>query len=109
MSPESVWGRTFSDDRISLYAEYSSWPSEYTPEYLAKHHEYKKRLTKVDGRKAKVESWRLSHAAPEGHRYVAHLKLYGADGKMIARMMALCKQRPDVRIAKQIFSTIRFP
>jgi hypothetical protein len=107
-STESAWGSTFSDDRISLYAEYSSWPSEYTAEYLAKQPEYTKRLTEVGGRKAKVESWRLS-GRRDGNRYIAHLKIYGADGKMVARMTALCKRRPDVEIAKRIFGTVTFP
>jgi len=107
-STESLWGSTFSDERISLYAEYSSWPSEYVAEYLAKQPEYVKRLTEIDGRTVKIESWRRADAS-DGHRYVAELRIYGANGKMMARMSALCKKRSDVEIAKQIFSTVEFP
>ena len=104
---ECAWGSTYSDARILLYAEYTSWNEEYASHYLAKQKEYVKELTEVDGRKAKIQSWRAEDS-PEGFGYIAEVRFYGADGKLVARMSALCKEGRDVETAKQVFRTVDF-
>ena len=104
---ECAWGSTYSDDRIRLYAEYTSWNEEYAPQYLAKQKEYVKELTEVDGRKAKIQSWRAEDS-PGGFPYIAEVRFYEADGKLVARMSALCKEGRDVGTAKQVFKTVDF-
>lgn len=105
---ECAWGSTFSDDRIRLYAEYTSWNEEYAPQYLAKQKEYGTELTEIDGKKAKIQSWR-SEDSPKGFRYIAEVRFYEVDGKLIARMSSSCKEGRDVEIVKQIFRTVDFP
>jgi hypothetical protein len=105
---ECAWGSTYSDGRIQLYAEYTSWNEEYAAHHLAKQKEYVKELTEVDGRKAKIQSWRAGDL-PGGFGHIAEVRFYGVDGKLVARMSALCKERRDVEIAKQVFRTVDFP
>ena len=105
---ECAWGSTFSDDRIRLYAEYTSWNEEYAPHYLAKQKEYVKELTEIDGRSAKIQSWQTEDS-PEGFGYIAEVRFYGADRKLVARVSALCREGRDVETAKQIFRTVDFP
>jgi hypothetical protein len=105
---ECGWGSSFSNKRIGLHAESTSWDAGYAPHYLARQEEYVKELTEIDGRKARIESWR-SGDAPEGFKYFAEVKYYGADGKLVARLSAWCRGRHDVETAKQIFRTIDFP
>jgi hypothetical protein len=105
---ECAWGSTYSDNRIRLYTEYTSWNEEYAANYLTKQKEYVKELVEVDGRKAKIQSWRAEDS-PKGFGYIAEVRFYGADGKLEARMSALCKEGHDVEIAKQVFKTVDFP
>ena len=105
---ECAWGSVYSDDRIRLYAEYTSWNEEYVQEYLDRQPEYARELTRIDGRKAKIQSWRLN-AAVEGRGFTTEVRFYGSDGKLLAHMSALCKERDDVETAKQIFRTADFP
>jgi hypothetical protein len=105
---ECGWSGQFSDWRISLHAESSSWNGGYAAWYLAKQKEYAKELTEIDGRKAKIESWR-SEEAPKGFNYFTEVRFYGADGKLAARFEAWCKGRHGVEAAKQIFRTVDFP
>jgi len=105
---ECAWGSTFSDDRIRLHAEYTDWNEEHAPQFLAKQQEYVKESTEIDGKSAKIQSWR-SEDVPQGFRYIAEVRFYGTDRKLIARLSALCKERRDVETAKQIFSSVDFP
>jgi hypothetical protein len=105
---ECGWSGQFSDWRINLHAEFTSWNEGYAAWYLAKQKEYAKELTEIDGRKAKIESWR-SEEAPKGFNYFAEVRFYGADGKLVARLEAWCKGRYEVETAKQIFRTVDFP
>ena len=105
---ECGWGSSYSDMRIGLHAESTSWDESYAPHYLAKQGEYVKELSVIDGRKARVESWR-SVDAPKGFEYFAEVKFYGADGRLVARLSAWCKGRHEVETAKRIFRTIDFP
>ena len=102
---ECSWGSTFADKRISLYAEYTSWNEEYAPHYLAQQSEYLKTVTEIAGRRVKIQSWRLQESA-RGFNYVAEARFYDADGKLVARLSADCKDRPDIDVAKQIFMTV---
>lgn len=107
-SVESAWGRSFSNDGIRLYAEYSSWEEGYAAAYLAKQFEYEKERIEFSGRKAVVHSWRW--AEPPGiYKYEAEFRLYDARGKMLVRMSADCRERADVETAKRIFTTVQFP
>jgi len=63
MSLESAWGRFFSDSRIRLFAEYSSWEERYATEYLAKQFEYENERVEISGRKAVGHSWRWGEPA----------------------------------------------
>jgi hypothetical protein len=55
---ECTWGSTYADERMRLYAEYTSWNEEYAEQYLAKQPDYQKQITELGGKKAKVQSWR---------------------------------------------------
>lgn len=108
-SIESVWGSTFSDERVKLYAEYGSWNGEYAPEYLAKQLEYEKELTQISGKRAKVESWRTDEL-PSSSKYIAEARVYRVDGDGNGlSLSALCKEESDVKMAKQIFRTVELP
>ena len=102
---ECSWGSRFADKRISLYAEYTSWNEEYAQHYLAKQSEYLKMVTEIAGRRVKIQSWRSQESARR-FNYVAEARFYDADGNMVARLSADCKDRPDVYVAKQIFMTV---
>lgn len=108
MSEEAAWGRSFSNDGIRLYAEYSSWEEGYTSEYLAKQFEYEKERIELNGRKALVHSWRWAEPATH-YKYEAEVRVYDAQGKMLVRMSADCMERSDVELAKRIFMTVQFP
>jgi len=101
---ECAWGSTYADDRIRLYAEYTSWNEEYAEQYLTKQPEYQKQVAEIGGKKAKVQSWRTEDS-PEGFAYAAEVRFYGANGKLVARLSASCKAQSDVDTAKQIFRT----
>ena len=103
---ECAWGSTYSTTGIMLFAEYSSWNEEYAPEYLAKQKEYQKEWTEIDGKCAKVQSWRLDEN--RGYGYETEVRFYGPDKKLMARMTALCKTWNDVEMAKQIFRSVDF-
>lgn len=109
-NPESAWGSTYANEQMTLYAQYSSYGEEVDAEYAAKQAEYKKEITNIDGRRAKIQSWRL----PEenwGHdyKYYAGLVLYDqGTGKQIASMRLLSKQREGIDLANEIFKTIKF-
>ena len=108
MSEESAWGRSFSNNGIRLYAEYSSWEEGYAATYLAKQFEYEKERIELNGRKAVVHSWRW--AEPPGiYKYEAEFRIYDAQGRMLVRMSADCQERADVELAKRIFTTVEFP
>jgi hypothetical protein len=108
MSEESAWGRSFSNNGIRLYAEYSSWEEGYAATYLAKQFEYEKERIELNGRKALVHSWRW--AEPPGiYKYEAEFRIYDAQGRMLVRMSGDCKERADVELAKRIFTTVEFP
>ncbi len=104
---ECAWGSTYSNDRISLYAVYTSWNSEYAQHFLAKQAEYKEEMTTIDGNRAKIQSWRLEHVVNEYNRYI-EVRIYDSSGKLKARMSALCKAGSDLETAKKIFKTIQF-
>jgi hypothetical protein len=108
VSIEASWGRSFSNNGIRLYTEYSSWEEGYDTAYLAKQFEYEKERIEVDGRKAVVHSWRW--AEPRGsYKYRAELRIYDTKGRMLVRMSADCRGRADVELAKRIFMTVEFP
>jgi hypothetical protein len=104
---ECAWGSIYSDDRIRLYAEYTSWNEEYAPHYLAKQAEYVKEMTTIDGNSAKIQSWRLERAV-NGYNLTTEVRIYDAAGKLKARMSALCKESDDIETAKKVFMTIKF-
>ena len=108
MSEESAWGSTFSDDKVKLYAEYSSWNESYAPEYLAKQFEYQEEATTIDGKRGRIQSWRWAEP-PFGSAYEAEVRIFDEKGRMLVRMYAECKDRQGVEIAKQIFRTVEFP
>jgi hypothetical protein len=56
---ECAWGSTFSNGRIRLHAEFSTWNEEYTAQYLEKQQEYVKEWTEIDGKRAKIQSFAL--------------------------------------------------
>jgi hypothetical protein len=101
---ECAWGSTYADDHIRLLAEYTSWNEGYAPEYLAKQPEYEKQTAEIAGKTTKLQSWRTSEF--DGFAYVAEARFFGSNGKLLARLSALCKSRPDVQTAKRIFSTV---
>jgi hypothetical protein len=105
--PECNWGSTYSNDRIRLYAEYSSWNEEYAQDYLDKQAEYIKELTIIDGNRAKIQSWRLEQVVKEYNRTI-EVRIYDSSGILKARMSALCKAGSDFETAKKIFMTIKF-
>jgi len=107
-SEESAWGGTFSNNGIRLYAEYSSWEEGYAATYLAKQFEYEKERIELDGRKALVHSWRWAEPASV-YKYEAEFRIYDAQGRMLVRISADCKERADVELAKRIFTTVEFP
>jgi hypothetical protein len=102
---ECSWGSTFGDERIRLRAEYTSWNEEYAAHYLAKQAEYLTTITEIAGKRVKIQSWRTEDSF-QGFNYVAEARFYGADGKLIAKLEAACKERADVNVAKQIFMTV---
>jgi hypothetical protein len=102
---ECAWGSTYADDRILLHAEYTSWNEEYAEPYLTKQPDYQKQITEIGGKKAKVQSWRTQDS-PEQFAYIAEVRFYGSDGKLVARLSASCKAQHDVDTAKQIFRTV---
>ena len=101
---ECTWGSTYADDRIRLYAEYTSWNEEYAEQYLTKQPDYQKQITEIGGKKAKVQSWR-NQDSPDGFAYTAEVRFYGGNGKLVARLSASCKAQSDIDMAKQIFRT----
>ena len=108
MSEESSWGRSFSNNGIRLHAEYSSWDEGYAATYLAKQFEYDKERIELNGRKAVVHSWRWAEPA-NPYKYKAEFRIYDAQGRMLVRMSADCRERAEVQVAKQIFMTVEFP
>jgi hypothetical protein len=107
-SLEATWGSAFSNRRMQVYAEYSTWPEGYAPEYLAQQFEYEKERTEIDGRSAVVQSWRWADPH-HPYDYHAEVRIYDAQGKKLLDMSAGCKDRQDVEIARKIFKTIQFP
>jgi hypothetical protein len=109
-SPESEWGSTYSNDQMTLGAEYGSWGGEMAADYLAKQAEYQKVITTIDGKTAKIQSWRLEEANwNHDYKHTAHLLLYNPhNGKRMAEMTVLCYQSSEIETAKQIFNTIQF-
>jgi hypothetical protein len=108
VSEETAWGSSFSNNGMRLYAEYSSWEEGYAATYLAKQFEYEKERIELNGRKALVHSWRW--AEPPGiYKYEAEFRIYDAQGRMLVRMSADCRERADVELAKRIFTTVEFP
>src|SRR2546430_7927701 len=101
---ECTWGSTYADDRIRLYAEYTSWNEEYTEQYLTKQPDYQKQIIEIGGKKAKVQSWR-NQDSRDGFAYTAEVRFYGGKGELVARLSASCKAQSDVDTAKQIFRT----
>ena len=104
---ECAWGSTYSNDRIRLYAEYTSWNEEYAPHYLAKQAEYVKEMITIDGNRAKVQSWRLEQVVDE-YKLTIEVRACDSSGKLKAMMYALCKEGSDLETAKKIFNTIQF-
>jgi hypothetical protein len=104
---ECAWGSTYSNDRIRLYAEYTSWNSEYAAHYLAKQADYLKEMTTIDGNRAKIQSWRLEQAV-DGFNLYTEVRIYDPSGKLKARMSALCIESIDIETAKKIYTTIQF-
>jgi hypothetical protein len=100
---ECAWGSTYSDDHMRLLAEYTSWNEGYAPEYLAKQSEYEKQTTVIAGKTTKLQSWRTSEF--DGFAYIAEARFFGSNGKLVARLSALCKSQADLQTAKRIFST----
>ena len=107
VSLEAAWGRSFSNKGMRLYAEYSSWEESYAAEYLAKQFEYEKERIELSGRKALVQSWRWAERTP--YKYKAECRIHDAQGRMLVRMSADCRERADVELAKRIFMTVEFP
>src|SRR5262245_50617117 len=104
---ECAWGSTYSNDRIRLYATYTSRNEEYAQHYLAKQAEYVKEMTSIDGNRAKIQSWRLEKAVDE-YNLTIEVRVYDSSGKLKAMMSALCKAGGDLETAKKIFNTIQF-
>lgn len=104
---ECAWGSTYSDNRIRLHAEFSTWNEEWAEPYLQKQKEYIKEWTEIDGKRAKIQSWLGEGKAKL--QYIAEVRFYDAKGNLIARMSALCKGRDEVEVAKKIFRTVDFP
>lgn len=109
-NPEAEWGSTYSNDQITLSAEYSSYSEEINAEYADKQSEYKKEITTIDGRRAKIQSWKLEDANwGHDYKYCASLILYEQKtGKQVAKMNLLSKQREGIALANEIFKTVRF-
>jgi hypothetical protein len=105
---ECAWGSNFRNNQIWLFAEYTSWNEGYGSEYLAKQKEYLKEWIEIDGKKAKIQSWRGEEEA-RGYTYFSEVRFYKSDGKLLAHLWAHCKGRADVETAKQIFRTVNFP
>src|SRR5215204_5807486 len=63
-SEESAWGSSFSNDRVRVYAEYTSFPEGWAAEYLAKQHNYQKQFVEISGRRSLIHSW--CWVKPEG-------------------------------------------
>ena len=101
---ECAWGSTYADERIRLYAEYTSWNEEYAEQYLTKQADYQKQITEIGGKKAKVQSWR-NQDSPRGFAYTEEVRFYGGKGELVARLSVSCKAQSDVDTAKQIFRT----
>jgi len=104
---ECAWGSIYLNDRIRLYAEFTSWFSEKGEDYLAKQAEYIKEMATIDGNRAKIQSWRLEHAVLEYNRTI-HVRIYDSSGELKAKMEVLCKEVSDLETAKKIFMTIKF-
>jgi hypothetical protein len=105
---ECAWGSTYSDDRLSLYAEYTSWNEEFAPQYLAKQADYVKEIGELDSKAAKIQSWSLPEPV-DGYRYTGEARVYDPrDGGLIATMSVRCKDTSDLETARRIFKTIRF-
>ena len=56
---ECLWGSAYSDSRIRLDVEFTSWNEEYASEHLAKQADYTKQMETIDGHSANIQSWRL--------------------------------------------------
>jgi hypothetical protein len=105
---ECGWGSTFADGRISLHATYSSWDEGYAEHYIARQSEYQKESLTIDGRKARIQTWRWERPV-RGYKYFAEVKFYSpTGGKMEAEMRALCREARDVETARRIFKTVEF-
>jgi len=108
MSMEARWGSYYSNSGIGLYAEHRSWPEGYSARYLSKQFEYERERLVISGARAIVHSWQW--AEPHGvYKYEAELRIYDEQLKMLVKMVAACKERTDVKIAKQIFNTVVLP
>jgi Semialdehyde dehydrogenase, NAD binding domain len=53
---ECLWGSAYSDSRIRLDVEFTSWNEEYASEHLAKQADYTKQMETIDGHSAKIQS-----------------------------------------------------
>jgi hypothetical protein len=108
MCEECAWGSTYSDDRLRLYAEYTSWNEEFAPQYLAKQADYVKEMTVIDGKLAKIQRWLLEQPIDD-YKFTLDARIYDAkDFQLVARMSADYKEPGNLETVKRIVQTIQF-
>lgn len=106
-SVEAAWGSTYSNDRIQLFAEYTSWQEGWSPTFLSKQKNYEKQLVEISGRRAVIRSW--CWEKPESSfKCIAELRV-SHEKKHRAELSINVLKYQDLELAKQIFRTVELP
>jgi len=106
-SQEAAWGSVFSDDRIRVFAEYTTFGEEWAESHLEKQNTYQKEFVDIDGRKAKIRSW--CWATPET-KFKCQAELIISDvPKNWAKLAVDVKHQRDLELARRIFQTVSLP
>ena len=106
-SEEAVWGSIFSNNRIQVDAEYTSWSEGWDPNFLSKQVDYEKQLVEISGRRAVIRSW--CWAKPESNfKCAAELRVSDQKNRR-AHLTVGALEYQDLELAKQIFRTVELP
>jgi len=104
---KQLGGSVFSDDRIRVFAEYTTFGEEWAESHLEKQNTYQKEFVDVDGRKAKIRSW--CWATPET-KFKCQAELIISDvPKNWAKLAVDVKHQRDLELARRIFQTVSLP
>jgi hypothetical protein len=106
-SEEAGWGSTFANDRIRIYAEYTSLAEGWAAHYLGKQNYYEMRVVEISGRKALMHSW--CWAQPQSNfSCQAELQIRAWQQQFVLITIET-RELSDLVVANQIFRTVELP